>query len=70
MDQLFNKNNLPYRINWNAELPADINVPKIDLHSLILDFSAVSFVDISGVKGLKTVPSVSGHSPILTRAEK
>lgn len=32
-----------------------ISVPRVDLHSLILDFSAVSFVDISAVKGLKMV---------------
>ncbi|KAK5849345.1 hypothetical protein PBY51_008995 [Eleginops maclovinus] len=45
---------LPMRVNWNAELPANISVPRVDLHSLILDFSAVSFLDISAMKGLKT----------------
>ncbi|KAM6962055.1 chloride anion exchanger-like [Tautogolabrus adspersus] len=45
---------LPSRIDWNAELPANIMVPRVDLHSLILDFSAVSFLDISALKGLKT----------------
>nr|AQQ13389.1 solute carrier family 26 member 3 [Sciaenops ocellatus] len=35
------------------ELPVDIRVPKVDLHSLILDFSAVTFLDISALKGLK-----------------
>ncbi|XP_060886423.1 chloride anion exchanger-like isoform X1 [Labrus mixtus] len=45
---------LPSRIDWNAELPANIIVPRVDLHSLILDFSAVSFLDISALKGLKT----------------
>ncbi|KAG7236846.1 hypothetical protein INR49_000224 [Caranx melampygus] len=45
---------LPTRINWNAELPANIMVPKVDIHSLILDFAAVSFLDISALKGLKT----------------
>ncbi|XP_037552172.1 chloride anion exchanger-like [Nematolebias whitei] len=44
---------LPFHINWNADLPSEINVPKVDLHSMILDFSAVSFLDISGMKGLK-----------------
>ncbi|XP_038594299.1 chloride anion exchanger-like [Micropterus salmoides] len=39
---------------WNSELPAQINVPRVDLHSLILDFSAVSFLDICAMKGLKT----------------
>lgn len=46
---------LPARINWNAELPANIIVPRVDIHSLILDFAAVSFLDISALKGLKTV---------------
>ncbi|XP_076578954.1 solute carrier family 26 member 3 [Chaetodon auriga] len=45
---------LPFRLDWNAELPANISVPRVDLHSLILDFSAVSFLDISALKGLKT----------------
>lgn len=46
---------LPVRIDWNADLPSNISVPKLDLHSLILDFAAVSFLDISALKGLKTV---------------
>lgn len=46
---------LPFRIDWNAELPAGLSVPRVDVHSLILDFSAVSFLDISALKGLKTV---------------
>ncbi|KAM6986270.1 chloride anion exchanger-like [Aplochiton taeniatus] len=44
---------LPVQINWNSELPANICVPRVDLHSLILDFAAVSFLDISALKGLK-----------------
>ncbi|XP_070710345.1 chloride anion exchanger-like [Pempheris klunzingeri] len=44
---------LPAQINWNAELPANIVVPRVELHSLILDFAAVSFLDISALKGLK-----------------
>ncbi|XP_053200114.1 chloride anion exchanger-like [Scomber japonicus] len=35
------------------ELPDNVSVPRVDLHSLILDFSAVSFLDISAMKGLK-----------------
>uniref|UniRef100_A0A8C4IM03 Solute carrier family 26 member 3, tandem duplicate 2 n=1 Tax=Dicentrarchus labrax TaxID=13489 RepID=A0A8C4IM03_DICLA len=46
---------LPSRIDWNAELPANIVVPRVDTHSLILDFAAVSFLDISALKGLKTL---------------
>ncbi|KAM6961553.1 solute carrier family 26 member 3 [Tautogolabrus adspersus] len=44
----------PSKICWNAELPANISVPRVDIHSVILDFSAVSFMDISALKGLKT----------------
>ncbi|KAM3587925.1 uncharacterized protein V6R79_017374 [Siganus canaliculatus] len=46
--------NLQMEVDWNASLPDDIQIPKVDIHSLILDFSAVSFVDISAMKGLKT----------------
>ncbi|CAL8323660.1 unnamed protein product [Lota lota] len=45
----------PVKIDWNGELPSNISVPRVDLHSLILDFSAVTFLDIAGVIGLKTV---------------
>ncbi|XP_056133089.1 chloride anion exchanger-like isoform X2 [Lampris incognitus] len=54
LDQPIDFKDLPIRINWNAELPANICVPTVELHSLILDFSAVSFLDISALKGLKT----------------
>ncbi|XP_032445887.1 chloride anion exchanger-like [Xiphophorus hellerii] len=40
-------------MNWSAELPSEFSVPAVNLHSLILDFSAVSFLDISAMKGLK-----------------
>ncbi|MGH0128621.1 UNVERIFIED_CONTAM: hypothetical protein FKN15_058450 [Acipenser sinensis] len=59
LDQPTNFEDLPVQINWNAELPATIQVPKIDLHSVILDFGAVSFVDISALKGLKAVIYIS-----------
>lgn len=44
-----------FHIYYNDGLPSNITVPGVDLHSLILDFSAVSFMDISAVKGLKMV---------------
>uniref|UniRef100_A0A668A4K1 Solute carrier family 26 member 3 n=1 Tax=Myripristis murdjan TaxID=586833 RepID=A0A668A4K1_9TELE len=45
---------LPFQIDWNADLPGNISIPRVDLHTLILDFSAVSFMDISAIKGLRT----------------
>ncbi|KAM4037536.1 chloride anion exchanger-like isoform 1-T2 [Anomaloglossus baeobatrachus] len=55
LDQPINTADLPIVVDWNADLPNNIQVPRIDLHSLILDFGAVSFVDISGMKALKGI---------------
>lgn len=55
LDQPTDFKDLPVRIDWNGELPANIVVPRVDLHSLVLDFAAVSFLDISALKGLKMV---------------
>lgn len=46
---------LPIEVNWSEDLPNNILVPKIDLHTLILDFTTVSFIDMSGMKVLKAV---------------
>uniref|UniRef100_A0A3B3TK04 Solute carrier family 26 member 3 n=1 Tax=Poecilia latipinna TaxID=48699 RepID=A0A3B3TK04_9TELE len=62
LDKPIDFKDLPIRIDWNAELPANMVVPRVDIHSLVLDFAAVSFLDISGLKGLKTVrDSVSSY---------
>ncbi|XP_034877268.1 chloride anion exchanger [Mirounga leonina] len=55
LDQPINTTDLPFQIDWNTDFPLNISVPKISLHSLILDFSAVSFLDISSMRGLKTI---------------
>ncbi|XP_053318111.1 chloride anion exchanger-like [Spea bombifrons] len=58
IDELYNsikKDDLPFQIDWNSDLPSDIVVPKVDIHSLILDFGAVSFIDVTGMKSLKTI---------------
>lgn len=65
MDLPTDHKDITIEINWNGELPANINVPRVDIHSLILDFSAVSFLDISAIKGLKTVQIQSGGSHIV-----
>lgn len=59
MDLPTDLKDLPFQVDWNAKLPANISVPKVDVHSLILDFSAVSFLDISALKGLKMVRKTS-----------
>ncbi|KAB5542289.1 hypothetical protein PHYPO_G00089920 [Pangasianodon hypophthalmus] len=55
LDQPIDFSDLPIQVNWKAELPVNMYVPPVDIHSLVLDFSAVSFIDISGIKGLKTI---------------
>ncbi|KAL0617860.1 Chloride anion exchanger [Plecturocebus cupreus] len=54
LDQPIKTTDLPFQIDWN-DLPLNIEVPKISLHSLILDFSAVSFLDVSSMRGLKSI---------------
>ncbi|XP_069833424.1 chloride anion exchanger-like [Dendropsophus ebraccatus] len=55
LDQPINISDLPFVIDWNSDLPSNLKVPKIDIHSLIIDFGAVSFLDMSGMKGLKSI---------------
>ncbi|XP_073475776.1 chloride anion exchanger-like [Aquarana catesbeiana] len=55
LDKPINTDDLPIVIDWNSELPNHIMVPRIDVHSLILDFGAVSFIDMSGMKALKGI---------------
>ncbi|KAG8508488.1 Chloride anion exchanger [Galemys pyrenaicus] len=55
LDQPINTTDLPFQIDWNADLPLNIEVPRVSMHSLILDFSAVSFLDVSSMRGLKTM---------------
>lgn len=58
LDQPVDFSDLPIQVNWRSELPVNVSVPPVDIHSLVLDFSAVSFIDISALKGLKTVNDV------------
>ncbi|XP_078199276.1 pendrin isoform X2 [Callithrix jacchus] len=43
------------RVDWNSELPVKVNVPKVPIHSLVLDCGAISFLDIVGVKSLRVI---------------
>lgn len=65
LDKPVDFKDLPIRIDWNAELPGNIVVPRVAIHSLVLDFAAVSFLDISGLKGLKTVRESVSTDPIV-----
>ncbi|XP_060759216.1 solute carrier family 26 member 3 [Neoarius graeffei] len=55
LDKPIDFSDLPIQVNWRGKLPANISVPQVDIHSLVLDFSAVSFLDISALKGLKMI---------------
>ncbi|XP_001363754.2 chloride anion exchanger [Monodelphis domestica] len=55
LDQPIMTADLPFQIDWNGNLPVNFEVPQINLHSLILDFSAVSFLDVSSMRSLKSI---------------
>ncbi|KAG8142629.1 hypothetical protein E2320_005837 [Naja naja] len=50
LNQPIDPKDFPIQIDWNATLPPNIKVPRIDVHSIILDFSAVSFLDVSAMR--------------------
>ncbi|XP_036285665.1 pendrin isoform X3 [Pipistrellus kuhlii] len=43
------------QVDWNSEIPVKVNVPKVPIHSLVLDCGAVSFLDVVGVRSLRVV---------------
>ncbi|RMC10334.1 hypothetical protein DUI87_13136 [Hirundo rustica rustica] len=53
LDQPTIMTDLPIRINWSTDLPPGITVPQVNLHSIILDFSSVSFLDFSAMTVLR-----------------
>ncbi|KAH0616506.1 hypothetical protein JD844_027653 [Phrynosoma platyrhinos] len=53
LDQPTNTKDLPIQLDWNSNLPPNITVPIVDIHSLILDFAAVSFLDVSAMRVLR-----------------
>ncbi|KFV16363.1 Chloride anion exchanger, partial [Tauraco erythrolophus] len=53
LDQPTNMTDLPIQIDWSADLPPGITVPQVDIHSIILDFSSVSFLDFSAMRVLQ-----------------
>ncbi|XP_072921399.1 chloride anion exchanger-like [Hemitrygon akajei] len=44
---------LPLRVDWRSP-PAGIHVPRLEIHSIVFDFAAVSFLDMSAMKGLQS----------------
>ncbi|ELV14267.1 Pendrin [Tupaia chinensis] len=43
------------QVDWNSDLPVKVNVPKVQIHSLVLDCGAISFLDIVGVRSLRVI---------------
>uniref|UniRef100_A0A2K5YU63 Solute carrier family 26 member 4 n=1 Tax=Mandrillus leucophaeus TaxID=9568 RepID=A0A2K5YU63_MANLE len=43
------------QVDWNSELPVKVNVPKVPIHSLVLDCGAISFLDVVGVRSLRVI---------------
>ncbi|XP_062346777.1 chloride anion exchanger [Cinclus cinclus] len=55
LDQPTVMTDLPVRINWATDLPPGITVPQVNIHSIILDFSSVSFLDFSAMTVLRKI---------------
>lgn len=55
LDQPTSMTDLPIQINWSSDLPPGITVPQVNIHSIVLDFSAVSFLDFSAMRVLQKV---------------
>ncbi|KAK1790456.1 hypothetical protein P4O66_014355 [Electrophorus voltai] len=47
------------QVDWTFMLPVNVNVPRVNIHSLVMDFSAVSFLDVMAAKSFKLVHSNS-----------
>uniref|UniRef100_A0A8C3DYW2 Solute carrier family 26 member 3 n=1 Tax=Corvus moneduloides TaxID=1196302 RepID=A0A8C3DYW2_CORMO len=58
LDQPTIMTDLPIRINWSTDLPPGITVPQVNIHSIILDFSSVSFLDFSAMTVLRKVITI------------
>lgn len=43
------------QVDWTSELPVSVSVPTVHIHSLVVDFSSVSFLDVVAAKSLKLV---------------
>ncbi|XP_072530074.1 pendrin-like [Salminus brasiliensis] len=43
------------QVDWSSTLPDGVTVPKVDIHSFVMDFSAVSFLDVMAAKSLKLI---------------
>ncbi|XP_056369509.1 chloride anion exchanger [Oenanthe melanoleuca] len=55
LDQPTIMTDLPIRINWATDLPPGITAPQVNIHSIILDFSSVSFLDFSAMTVLRKI---------------
>ncbi|XP_071986959.1 pendrin-like [Engystomops pustulosus] len=43
------------QVDWNSELPVKVSVPRVSIHSIIFDFSQITFLDVVAVKVLKLI---------------
>ncbi|MCI4389099.1 hypothetical protein PGIGA_G00094010 [Pangasianodon gigas] len=43
------------QVDWTSALPVNVTVPKVNIHSLVMDFTAVSFLDVMAAKSLKLI---------------
>uniref|UniRef100_A0A3B4DDZ4 STAS domain-containing protein n=1 Tax=Pygocentrus nattereri TaxID=42514 RepID=A0A3B4DDZ4_PYGNA len=49
------------QVDWSSTLPVSVRIPKVNIHSLVMDFTAVSFLDVMAAKSLKLVGPQNKH---------
>ncbi|XP_077323770.1 pendrin-like [Lithobates pipiens] len=55
MDDGIQTKEVEIQVDWNADLPVKVSVPKVSIHSIIFDFSQITFLDVVAVKVLKLI---------------
>ncbi|KAM3913314.1 pendrin-like [Leptodactylus fuscus] len=43
------------QVDWSSELPVKVSVPQVSIHSIVFDFSQITFLDVVAVKVLKLI---------------
>lgn len=51
----FSAKDVEMQVDWSSSLPDGVTVPKVDIHSFVMDFTAVSFIDVMAAKSLKLI---------------
>ncbi|KAG8439917.1 hypothetical protein GDO86_005908, partial [Hymenochirus boettgeri] len=49
------KKEIDIQVDWNSELHVNVSLPRVSIHSIILDFGKINFLDVVAVTSLKVI---------------